>query len=266
MIGAVGASTLCSGFTWPFGGEEARASLLIAGSSSMQAALEALVAAFSADHGNIDAVVEGGGSTPGLIAVQRGAIEIAALTRQPTRYEETNDTRAFLIAKDALVVAAHPSVTLKTLSYDVVKQVFQGQIRRWSEIGGPDIPVVIVHRSDETSTEYSSAQQMLLEQDDIPDAAQRAGSTAEMRKILGAQPGAIGYFALRDQIEGLTILDIDKVGPDRVTVLSGRYALTRPYYLATYGPLAPAVADFLTFVRGAEGQAILERSGLVRVY
>jgi phosphate transport system substrate-binding protein len=266
LTGAAGATLLCGGFTWPFGEKERRASLLIAGATSMLPALEALTAAFTARNGYIDAVVEGGGSTPGLIAVQRGAIEIAALTRQPTRFEETGETRAFLIAKDAIAVASHPSVPLKGLSYAAVRRVFQGQVRRWSEIGGPDMPVRLIHRRDETSIEHSAAQQMLLEQQDVPDSAEHVASAEEMQRILRRENGAVGYLALKDTTDNLNILEIGGVPLTRLTALSGRYPLTRPYYLATHGPLSPAVAEFLAFVREPEGQGILERDGLIRVY
>jgi phosphate transport system substrate-binding protein len=266
MMGASGAALMCGGFTWPFAEKERRTSLLIAGATSMQPALVSLVTAFAAKNGHIDAVVEGGGSTPGLIAVQRGAIEIAALTRQPTRFEETADTRAFLICKDALAIAVHASVPLKTLSYAAIRQIFQGQVENWRDVGGPDLAIQLVHRSDENSVVFSAALQMLLEQEDVPDKAQRVDSDEAMREMITARRGAIGYLSLKNLTAGLNVLEIGGVAPGRITALSGRYPLTRPYYLATHGPLNDAVSGFLAFVRGAEGQSILEREGLIRVY
>jgi phosphate transport system substrate-binding protein len=265
-MGAAGAALMCSGFDWSYGTKPRRGSLLIAGATSMRPVVEKLLAAFLTRNQLIDAVVEGGGSTPGLIAVQRGAIDIAVLTRQPTRFEETNDTRAFLIAKDALAIVAHRSVPLKGLSATAARRLFQGQVRRWSEIDGPDIPVRLVHRSDEGSIEYSAALQMLLEQQDIPDTAARVASTRETLDVLHRDPGAVGYLALKDMAADMNILDIGRVPPSRAAVISGRYPLTRPYYFVTYGSLTPPVAGFLAFVRGGDGQGIMQREGLIKVH
>jgi phosphate transport system substrate-binding protein len=266
ILGATGAVLACGGFDWPFTTKPRRTSLLIAGATSMHPVIEKLAAAFAADNNLIDTVVEGGGSTPGLIAVQRGAIDIAALTRQPTRFEETNGTRAFLIAKDAIAVAAHPSVPLKSLSLGAARQIFQGQARRWSDVGGPDLPVRLVLRSDEDSIEQSAAMQMLLELQDVPDQAVQAGDAREVLHILRRDPGAVGFLALKDMAEDLNVFEIGRVAPARLTVISGRYPLTRPYYFVTHGPLKQQVSDFLDFARGAEGQGILEREGLIRVH
>ena len=67
-------------WNWPFAGRTAEESLLIAGAVSLLPYTRVLATEFDR-LAHVEIVSDGGGSLAGLIALKRGAIDIAALAR-----------------------------------------------------------------------------------------------------------------------------------------------------------------------------------------
>ena len=77
----VAATPALYGFHWPFAGEAARDTLLIAGSDTMTNLTKVLTSSFTKIQPRLDISVEGGGSSLGLRALMRGAIDVATMSR-----------------------------------------------------------------------------------------------------------------------------------------------------------------------------------------
>ncbi len=268
-LAALGMGATLSGFTWPFRTGIEQSSLMIAGATAMVALSRDLARAFAAVRPDVELVVEGGGVLAGLVAVKRGGVDIAAMTRLPDRYEETADTRTYIIGKDALVFHAHASCGVSTTSLSAIRRLFMGQVTNWKELGGAPVPVHPLHMSRDASAEFHAFRELVLDADDIPDEVGRVADGDAMTKALRLERGSIGtigYFSFHRLPQGMAPLAVEGILPSRGSVLSGSYPLTRPFYYVVQGAPRPEVAAFLDFVRSPPGQDIVERHGLMRVY
>ena len=92
------------------------------------------------------------GSSTGFRAVQAGQASIAMSSR-PIKAKEVEILASVgnmrsvaaehTVAVDGLAVLVHPSNPLNSLSTRQIAQIFSGEIRRWSELGGADMAIQI---------------------------------------------------------------------------------------------------------------------------
>ena len=245
--------------------EKADKSLLIAGSSTVLPFAKHLGEAFAAKTEGLRVVCDGGGSTAGLLAVKTGAIDVAGLSRDMSRSEDSDSVRNFILAKNAIAIVVNPANPVGNLSMKQVKDVFSGQITNWSELGGPDQPIALLSRKS-SSTTRRGLEEAALEGEDIAKGAKQLESGKMMAGEIQATPWAIGYAALPDLGGEVKSLSIDSVELNHETVLSGRYPLARTYYFAIGQTATPWAKRFVEFATSGEGQALLEKEQLVRVY
>lgn len=239
--------------------------LMIAGSSAMLLYLRDLCDEFQAGRPGMRVILEGGGSTPGLAAARRGAIDLAAVSRHLTRTEDDDQIRSWLVAMDAIALVVHPSNPVHNLSGDDVRAIFEGGIVNWSALGGANRPIAVIHRLSPRSTTRRSLEELVLQYADVSSNARMVESYTDMIAAVAGAPDAIGYVALRDIGPTLKALAVDGVPVTRPTILSGRYPYCRPFYLVGRPDATPVTQAFLDYVRGDVGQTMLAAKGLVRV-
>ena len=239
--------------------------LLVAGSSTMLPYIDKLEAGFAKMHPKILIESEGGGSTAGLIAVKRTAIDLATMSREVKRDEDDQYTRDYLVGKDAVAIIAHPANQVTGLNDKQLHDIFIGKITNWQQVGGIDATIAIVGRKT-GSTTRKAMDEMVMQGLDFPKSAVVAESAEVVVKTVAANPNAIGYVALKDLSTGVQALQINNIPVSKETILSGRYPLSRSFYLVIYDKPKTAVQKFVDYVMSTEGQNILENEGLIRVY
>lgn len=96
-----------------------------------------------------EVLVAAHGSSTGFKALAAGKAHIWASSRT-VKPQEAEQFRAradlnapeseHVIAIDGLAILVHPSNPVSQMSIETLGRVFSGQIRNWSELGGPDSP------------------------------------------------------------------------------------------------------------------------------
>ncbi|HEY6896305.1 MAG TPA: phosphate ABC transporter substrate-binding protein [Rhodocyclaceae bacterium] len=265
-LGGLGAAA-AGGAWWAFGTarDNARPALLIAGASAMLKLNQALAQGYAKLNSKLDIVVEQGGSLPGLIALKRGAIDIAAMSRDLEDAEDDALTRSYLVAKNEIAIAVHPDSPLRNLSRAQVRAVFAGEIRNWNTLGGPSGEIRVISRKPDSSSRLF-VQEVVLAGDDIRLDAHEADSAADAARLIAADPHAIGFIGLKDRdATPLNYLAVDGVAPVRTTVLSGRYPFSQPLHLVLYGEANRDSRAFVEFAMSSAGQAIVAAQHLIPV-
>jgi len=238
--------------------------LLVAGSSTMLPYMEKLEKGFTQMYPSILVESDGGGSTAGVIAVKRNAIDLATTSRDIKTDEDDQYLRDYLVAKDALAIVVHPSNSVGNITKEQIRDIFTGAITNWKQLGGEDAPIALIGRK-KGSTTRKGMDEMVLGGLDFAKwitANESAGSLAE---AVANDANAIGYLALKDLNTTVKPLAINDVSISRESILSGHYTLSRSFYLVIYDKPKSAVQKLIDFTLSKEGQDILEHEGLIRV-
>ncbi len=96
------------------------------------------------------------------------------------------------------------------------------------------------------------------------ETAEIASSTSVVITTVSGNRNAIGYISLGSLSKEVKALTIDGVYPSVEAVKDGSYKLSRPFNVA-YLSLTDVAADFLSYVMSADGQAVIEKKGYIKV-
>jgi phosphate transport system substrate-binding protein len=244
--------------------------LLMAGSATMQWYMQPVAEAFMKKHPNVKIVNEEGGSTAALIALRRGAIEIAMADRDLAADEDDLEVANYMVARDGLAIVVNRANPVSSISSQNLSLVYDGTITSWKGLGGADARIAVVVRDvlgsmGKRSGTRKSFGDLVLAGDEPRGDAKRTRTGAEMLEAVKRDPLAIGYIMLREMSSEVKALEVDGVPMSRATMLSGRYPLARSYYLVVQRP-TPTAEKVVEFTLGKEGQDILREGGLIAVF
>lgn len=240
-------------------------SLLIAGASPLRYRLEHVVKKFVTANPAAHVVCEAGGSAAALVALKHGAIDIAMLSRPVAADEDDLYLRDYLIARDGLAIIVNPSNPVSNLSETQLQRIFKGEVTKWKEVGGGEGKIVLVDR-DKKGSLRQSLEELLLDGDTIKMASTAVTSTAEIITAVKSTPTAISYITLHRMSPGVKALRVGGVEMSKLTMLSGRYPLSRSFYLAVHVKATPLAERFIAFTRSPQGQVTLAEDGLLPVF
>ncbi len=236
-----------------------------AGATIVQAVVDKLAKPFTEKNPGITIKTAGGGSSVAITSAAEGAVEIGMPARPLSSAEARlyPNAKLFTFAKDGIAVVAHPSNPVKGLTSAQVRDIFSGKVTDWGPIGGKGaITVVIRERGSGTRVAFEEA---LLGKEKITGKAKIGGSTGEVRRMIAADPSAIGYVVIGSVDASLKALTLDDKIPTIDNVKAGTYMLTASFYLLTDGDPKGETKTFIDFVLSPEGQAIVEKEKLVPV-
>ncbi len=107
----------------------------VAGSSSVTPVMEKLSEAYKALNPNVTVEVNQSDSTTGVTSAIEGACDLGMASRELKDSEKAQGAQNTVIATDGIAVILNKGNNVDSLTSDQVKQIFTGQITKWSEIG-----------------------------------------------------------------------------------------------------------------------------------
>lgn len=235
---------------------------------------------YHGQHSDVAIAVTGGGSGTGIAALINGTVDIANASRE-MKENEIEEARAngiepveHRVAIDALAVIVNRENPVSQLTIDQLADMFTGRITNWSEVGGEDAPIVLVSRETNSGTHVYFLEKVVRKGDsDNKDIfapqtmlmPSSVGITSEIQR----NPRAIGYDGLGYVTEHEKTIAIAKdtsspfVLPSVASGSDGSYPIARGLYMYTAGEPTGAIADYLTWIVGPEGQQIVADLGFV---
>ncbi|MGW6728227.1 PstS family phosphate ABC transporter substrate-binding protein [Nocardia sp. NPDC055029] len=203
------------------------------------------------------------GPTPGMLAIGDGTkgTSFAALTELP-------------LARASFSMVLHPGVGLKDLSIQQIRDLYRGNIRNWNQIGGPDLPVVLIDRTAGSGTRRALESRLLEDNRKVFRYTSCVGMasggeqcevdvTEEVATFVAKIPGAVGYLETSAVGGEVAAVTIDGVGPTPDTIRSGAYRFTGVEYAYTHGPVAgdSLVAQFLDYLTRGKARLTMTEFG-----
>ncbi len=230
----------------------------------------------------VSIAVTGGGTGTGIAALINGTVDIANASRQ-IKSDEIESAQEngitpveFVVAIDALAIIINPDNPVDALSIDQLADIYTGRITNWKEVGGRDAPIVLVSRESNSGTHVYFLEEV-VRKGDAENTAIFAAETLMMPSSVGItsevsrNPNAIGYDGLGYVTKDEKIVavaessDSPSVLPSIESASDGTYPLSRNLYMYTAGEPSDAIAAYLDWIRGPEGQQIVAASGFVPI-
>ncbi len=215
--------------------------------------------------------VNGGGSGTGIAALINGTVDLAQSSREMKDSEKQQAAKARgaevveqAVALDGLAVFVHASNPLQSLTVAQIRDIFQGKVTNWSQLGGPSAPVVLYGRESSSGT-YDYFREHVLEKGDFAPAVQTLQGTAAIINAVGRDRNGIGYggIAYAKDVRPLAIASdgAQPVAPSEATVADGTYPLSRKLFFYHSQNAPERVTKFVQWSLTPEAQALVTRVG-----
>ena len=231
-------------------------------------------------HPEVQIAVTGGGSGTGIAALINGTVDMANASREIKDEERQRaldngvEPVEHVVAGDAIAIVVHPSNPVDGLTISQLSAIYSGQITNWQQVGGQDRPIVLLSRESNSGTHVFFLENVVRqgqEGDDTlfsPDTLlmpSSEGISAEIRQ----NPNAIGYDGLGYVTPDQKVVAVAPESgaaymlPTPETARDGSYPIARLLYIYTAGQPQGAIQDYLDWIIGPEGQAIVQELGFV---
>ena len=245
------------------------------GSTALEPIFTSAIEAFQDLHPDVRLSYDAPGSTVGIQGAIDGIYSLAGASRDLKDEEITAGAVDIQIALDSLAVIVHGEVGVDSLTLEQVARIFAGEYKNWSDVGGGDAPIVVVNR-DEASGTFGAFEDLVMEEvlgDEAEfraDAIVAASAGDVVTKVSGT-PNTIGYvgFGHLDRVKeaGAKYILVDNIEMTIESVKAGQYPISRRVYAVHKGePVEGSVEKaFVDFLLSAEGQAIVEEEGFIRL-
>ena len=231
--------------------------LRIAGSGAMLPLAAALGRAF-AGRGALRVVVEESiGSGGGARAAAEGAVDLGMISRPLSPAERRLRLTELAVARDAVVVAASPSVTVDSLSSAELRDLYAGTCSRFAD--GSPATVLLRDRGESANAALERA---------VPGL--RAWSSSPRRRVLyheaamiealASTSNAVGVASLGGLAAGghaqLRALALDGRRPSLQALADGSWPATRALAFVARPDRLERARPFLAFVGSEQGRSV----------
>ncbi|TWD12869.1 phosphate ABC transporter substrate-binding protein (PhoT family) [Streptomyces sp. T12] len=255
------------------GGAGKDGALRVSGSTTVAPVAADAAEALKADGLDITVATQGG-SAGGISQLAAGQINIA-LSSKPLAEEDkaANPRTDFVttqIGADAVGVIVTKEVAdagVKNLTVDQVRDLFEGKINNWSEVGGPDLAVFVYDKEPGRGTREVLDKYIYGDEKapPPPESGNYAivGGNLETRNKLESTPGAVAPLSTSfvEGRKGLAAVTLDGIEPSPENIASGRYPMARPLYLITDGAPEGSAKKFIDYILSSKGQKLMTKHG-----
>jgi phosphate transport system substrate-binding protein len=257
-IGALAAGVLlgaCSG-----GGDPGQ-KIVVTGASTIAPLMSEIGKRFEERNPGVRIDVQTGGSSRGVNDARQGLNDIGMASR-PANDDEM-DLNFVPIALDGVAMIVHASNTVGELSSDQIRAIYRDEINNWSEVGGPDLPITVVHKAEGRSTLELFLKYFELEPTEIK-AEVIVGDNAQDIKSVATDPSAVGYVSVGtaefEIKRGTTLkaLPLEGVPATIDAVREGKFPLARPLNLVTAKAPEGPTKDLIEFAASPEVRDLVE--------
>ena len=238
-----------------------REHLTLAGSTSLQPVTERWADAYRARRPDVFVSVQGGGSTAGVRAALEGAAQIGLSSRALTPAESSR-LSVVAVARDGIVLVVHPENPVRDLTLRDLRAIYAGNVRDWSSLRGRAARITAITREEGSGTR-AAFEQLVMAGQTIANSTLVQDSAGAVRQMVGSDPAAIGYISIGLVDATVKALRLDGVTANEASIDASDYPLVRPFLFVLPRVRDAKAADFLAWVMGPEGHALLRQEGLL---
>jgi phosphate transport system substrate-binding protein len=234
------------------GGADAGGKVRLLGSSTVTPLAGPLADAYGKTHLTTQFDMEESNSNWGLGALRSGMTDIA-LSIKPPSGEEDKNLVAHHVARDGLCMIVHKDNPVEALSDDQIRNIFEGKVANWKEVGGKDKPLVRLNHAEVRTTLVMFVKYLGVQASDMKYTDVVVGSDKEAIQGVVNKPDAITYVsiasALTAQAAGnpIKLIGFKGVAPTVANVENGTVPVVYDVDFVTNNAPKPPTKAFVEY-------------------
>lgn len=220
-----------------------------------------------------------GGSSGGISMLGEGLVQLGMISKHVSDEDRAKfpkcDYREIHIGEDAVAMIVSADVWnggVKALSKAELKGIYEGAIKNWKEVGGPDKRIAFFNKEPgrgtwEVFVHWLYGNAKLAPQVSFPE----VGGNEETRNKVASTKGALSQlssswadgrsvFAL-----GLKLATEEVIQATSGNIANRKYPMSRPLFLLSNGAPAGEAKVLIDFVLSERGQALVKKHGYLSV-
>jgi len=238
----------------------------VVGSTTVQPLAELLSEAYEAIDPNVLVTVSGGGSSVGVKSAAEQTADIGMASREikDSEIQDCPEIVIHTIARDGIAIVANPDIDVDGITMEQARKIFSGEITDWSEVGGTAGMIIVAAREEGSGTR-AAFEDLVMDDALISEMAILQPSNGAIRTTVATTPGCIAFLSFGYLDSSTKSMAVDGALPTPENVSTGSYPVVRPLNMVTYGEPTGAVAEWLEFIVGEDGQAIVAAEGYLPI-
>jgi len=209
----------------------------------------------------VKVLLAGGGATRGIRDTSTMKIDMGGSCRMSLPETNRSELYASLhpVAWDALAIIVHKSNPLKNLSTRQIKDIYNGKISNWKELGGKDGPIKLYARQGNISGVGYAIRQYIFKDGGMEFRTRyKVRSSGPLEKAVEKDPLAMGITGISSaRKRNVKVIEFDGKQPTMDNLMAGKYQLYRPLYLVTSPKPSKKVKEFISFAMSRDGRKII---------
>lgn len=215
------------------------------------------------------------GAVEALKQLRSGSADLVVLDR-PLSVAEREELRLLgdlaspaneiVVGLDAVAVIVAPSNPLSQLGVATLREIYAGRLKNWSQVPGSTLngPIKAFASAPATAA-WETFRGAAMGDAAIADDVSRIDNPDALLRSVAGEPNAIGFVPLQHAHTAKVLAVADGVAlafvPNRLSVATEDYALTRRLYLYVPPHARPLARRFAEFAASDAGQVLVEQAG-----
>jgi phosphate transport system substrate-binding protein len=191
----------------------------------------------------------------------RGFCDIASTARQLHHRHDVYGYKQFPFCKDPIAVIARKECGVDSLTEAQLQDIFAGVINNWKEVGGADLPVMIVVPGDDTAA-HKNFRRQVMKHKDIEHDFMAYDSTMVIEAVKHFPCGAVSFIS---QGAAMHQKELKTIKIEGRTPNAEDYPYYQIFYFITKNEPQGNLKKFIDFAYSAEGEKIIRKNGMLPI-
>ncbi|MFO8083112.1 MAG: substrate-binding domain-containing protein [Desulfobacterales bacterium] len=214
--------------------------------------------AFTRETG-INVAVHKASSAVSVNRLVHGYSDIASTARELYHRHSDYGYKQIPVCKDILAVVAKKTCKIDNISEEQLRDMLSGEITNWSEVGGADLPVMVIVPDEETAANKNFRRHVMKEKEIKHDFV-TYDSSMVLEAIRYFPCGAISFvsYGAAMHYEDIAAIKIDNRLPT-----DSDYPYFQVFYYVTKGEPSGVVKKLIDFSTTGKGREIIKKNGMI---